>query len=200
MLAALLVPFHLFAQGLSAGLRVGVPITPELTADSPQQVSTPRFTIGPLVELPLWHGIGFGADFLLRRTGFASPASSSRRADAWLWEAPVALIYRFQAPPHPFVRTGISFNRVFHVGGATRCGRGPFGEQFYCLDGSQAAEIRHRGASGFVAGGGLRFKLPKLSLEPELRVTHWIDRNFGVHNSAVRSNLNEIELLIGVAF
>ena len=198
--AAVLLPFQLLGQSVSAGLRAGVPITPLLTAESPQRVSTPRFTIGPLVEFRLSHGLNLAADFLLRRTGFAIPAVGSGWGHAWRWEAPVTVIYRFRAPAHPFVRTGVSFNRVFDVSGAAPCGRGPFGEQFYCLDGSQVAELRHRGTFGFVSGGGLRLKFPKLSLDPELRLTHWTDRNFGVRNSAVRSNLNEIGFLVGVTF
>ena len=97
-------------------------------------------------------------------------------------------------------RTGVSLNRVFDISGATECARGPFGEQFYCLEGSSLAELRHRGTSGFVVGGGLRFKFRKLWLEPELRLTRWVDRNFGVRDSAVRSNLNQIGLLAGVVF
>jgi hypothetical protein len=95
---------------------------------------------------------------------------------------------------------GISFNRVFDVSGATKCARGPFGEQFYCLNGAQIAELRHRGTLGFVVGGGMRFKFRNLWLEPEVRLTHWIDRNFGVRDSAVRSNLNRMGLLMGVIF
>ena len=37
-------------------------------------------------------------------------------------------------------------------------------------------------------------------IEPEVRLTKWTDRNFGVRGSAVRSNLNQIELLLGVIF
>jgi hypothetical protein len=34
------------------------------------------------------------------------------------WELPATFIYRFQRPPEPFMRTGISFNRVFDISGA----------------------------------------------------------------------------------
>ena len=118
----------------------------------------------------------------------------------WRWEAPITAVYRFRAPMRPFVRTGVSFNRVFGVGGATECARGPFGERFYCLDGRLLVELRHRGTPGFVVGGGLRLKFKDLWLEPELRLTHWGDRNFGVRDSAVRSDLNQIGLLMGVVF
>ncbi len=200
MLLALMVWPQLLAQGVSVGLRAGIPVTPMLTANSPQQVWTPRFTIGPLVEVHVWRGAAAGADFLLRRTDLGPSPAGSRRAEVWLWEAPITAVYRFHAPARPFVRTGISFDRVFDIGGANACGRGIFGEQFYCLEGSYIAEVRHRGTVGVVAGGGLEFRAGRLRLEPELRVTHWNDRNIGVRGSAVRSNLNQAAFLIGIIF
>ena len=98
------------------------------------------------------------------------------------------------------MRTGISFNRVFDISGATACARGPFGEQFYCLKGSLFAQRPHCGTSGFVLEGGLRLRLIKLWLVPEVRLMHWIDRNFGVRDSAVHSHLNQIGFLAGVTF
>jgi hypothetical protein len=200
MLAALLVSSPLLAQGLSLGLRAGIPITPALTSGAHQQVSAPRYTIGPLIEVHLWHGACVGAEFLLNRTDLATSPAGSPRAEVWRWEAPISFIYRFRAPTGPFVRTGVSFNRVFDISGAVECGRGPFGEQFYCLEGRSLAELRHHGTYGFVVGGGPRLKVKKVRLEPEVRLTHWIDRNFGVRDSAVRSNLNQIGLLMGVIF
>ena len=200
MLAALLVSSPLLAQAVSLGLRAGIPITPVLAADGRQQASALRYTIGPLIEVHLWHGAGLGADFLLHHAGLAVSPAGSRRAGVWRWEMPMTFIYRFGAPARPFVRTGVSLNRVFDISGATECGRGPFGEQFYCLEGSSLAELRHRGTSGFVVGGGVRFKFKRLWLEPEVRLTRWVDRNFGVRDSAVRSNLNQIGLLAGVVF
>src|SRR5438067_2783441 len=175
ILAALLVSSPLLAEGVSLGLRAGIPIEPALTSNGPQRVSDRRFTIGPLIEIHLWHGAGVAADFLLSRTDLASSPAGSARAKLWRWDAPISLIYRFRTAPGPFVRAGVSFNRVFDVSGAIECARGPFGEQFYCLEGSSLAELRHRGTSGFVAGGGLQLKLGTLRLEPEVRLTRWID-------------------------
>src|SRR5438477_11177315 len=118
MLALPLVASVLFAQGVSLGLRAGIPITPMLTGNGRPQVSTQRYTIGPLIEVHLWHGAALGADFLLQRTELAIPAAES---SVWRWEAPITVIYRFRAPTRVFVRTGVSFNRVFDVGGATEC-------------------------------------------------------------------------------
>jgi hypothetical protein len=198
-LAVLVVSSTLLAQGVSPGLRTGVAVTPLLTAEGPQHTSASRFTIGPCIEIHLWRDAALGVDFLLRRTDLAISAAA-RRAEIWEWEVPGTIIYRFRPPARPFVRTGISFNRVFDISGATECALGPFGERFYCLDGSLFAELRHRGTSGFVLGGGLRLRMNKLWLEPEVRLTHWMDRNFGVRDSAVRSDLNQIGFLVGVIF
>ena len=200
LVVALLGLSPLWAQGVSLGLRAGIPITPVLTANGGERASGPRFTIGPLIEAHLLHGAGFAADFLLQCTDLAISSAGSQYAQVWRWETPLTLIYRFRRPLRSFVRTGVSLNRVFDIRGATECAHGPFGEQFYCLAGSSLAELRHRSTLGFVVGGGLRFSLNKLRLDPEIRVTHWIDRNFGVRDSAVRSNLNQIELLMGVVF
>ena len=80
----------------------------------------------------------FGGDFLFRRSQLGSSSAGSRPAEVWQWEAPITLIYRFHVPTQPFVRVGISFNRVFDISGTTECGRGPFGEQFYCFEGSNS--------------------------------------------------------------
>ena len=194
VLIVLVFSARLSAQGVSLGLRTGLVVNPIITAEAGQ-----RFTLGPYLETRLWRGAAIDVDVLLQRPAFeVTPARS--RVTIWQVEAPVTLIYRFRGRPKPFVRTGVAFNRVFAVKGAAPCARGPFGEQFYCVDGSPVAELRHRGTSGFVIGGGIGWKLGKLRLDPEVRVTHWIDRNFGVRDSAVRSNLNEAALLFGVTF
>ncbi len=200
VLAALLVSSPLLAQAVSLGLRAGVPITPALITDARRQAPTSRYTIGPLIEVHLWRGVGFGADFLLHHAGLALSPQGSPRAGIWRWELPMTLIYRFRAPVQPFVRAGVSLNRVFDISGATECARGPSGERFYCLEGLPLAELRHRGTSGPVIGGGLRFKLKNLRLDPELRLTRWIDRNVGVRDSPVRSNLTQIGFLLGLVF
>ena len=91
-------------------------------------------------------------------------------------------------------------NRVFDTGAAVVCGRGAFGEQFYCVNGSPLAELRHRGTFGPIIGGGLRFRFKRMRLETEVRLTRWVDRNFGVRDSAVQSNLTQFEILAGGMF
>lgn len=198
-LSILALSSSLLAQSVSLGLRSGAFATTLITAEEPHQASGSRFTVGPCIEVHLWRGAAFGLDFLLRSASLISPAGS-RHARVWEWEMPATLVYRFHHPARPFVRTGISFDRVFDISGANECAQGPFGERFYCLDGSMITELRHRGTSGLVLGGGVRIKLKGLWLDPEVRLTHYIDRNFGVRDSAVRSDLNQIGFLVGVIF
>jgi len=184
-LAALVVLSPLWAQGVSLGVRGGFSITAALTADAHLRATKSRYIVGPLVEVNLWPSGTVGADFLVRRD---------------VWELPITFLYRFRAPARPFLRGGVSFNRVFDVSGAAECGRGPFGEQFYCTEDGFVAELRHRSTSGLVVGGGLEFKVWKFRVAPEVRMTRWFDRNFGVRDSAVRSNLSQVSLLCGVFF
>ena len=198
LVAALLVSPALFAQTVSVGVRLGLPVTDLFSVDSTHETSTQRFTIGPTIEFALWHGIAVGADFLFQSAtlGMAGSSTTVRR-----WELPVTVAYHFRSlPAHPFVRAGISVNRVFDTGSAVECGRGPFGEQFYCLNGSPLAELRHRSTYGPVLGAGLQFRVKRIRLDAETRLTRWIDRNFGVRDSAVQSNLTEIEILAGATF
>jgi hypothetical protein len=101
-----------------------------LTATGNERESQPRFTIGPLIDGHLWHGAGFGADFLLQRTDLSVLLTRSQRVRVWRWQTPLTLTYRFRPPTRPFVHLGIAFNRVFGISGAAACARGPFGEQF----------------------------------------------------------------------
>ncbi len=199
-LAVLVFSSPLWAQGVSPGLRAGVMATSQVSAERPREAPAAPFTIGPCIEVHLWRGAAVGADFLFRRTELAASPSAARRAGVRTWELPATFLYRFRRPPEPFVRAGVSVNRVFDVTGAAECGRGPFGERFYCVDGAALAELRHRSDSGFVLGGGLRLRWKRLRLDPEVRLTHWLDRNFGVRDSAVRSDLNQVGFLVGVVF
>ena len=198
IVAALLVSPALLAQTVSFGVRAGMPVTSVFSVDRSRQTSTQRYTFGPTIEIDLWRGVAIGADFLLQSamlSAAASPTTVKR------WELPVTFVYRLRpSPPRPFVRAGVSLNRVFDTGAAVECARGPFGEQFYCLDGNPLAELRHRTTYGPLVGGGLQFQFKRMRLEVEIRLTRWIDRNFGVRGSAVQSNLTQIEILAGATF
>ena len=178
------------AQVFSFGLKIGLPLNGPLRGAAPQfEVRTHRYTLGPTVELKLLHGLAFETDLLYKRleyvflrqgpsnTQAATPVKISR------WELPVLFKYKF-AGQHfrPFLDLGGSFNRVVHI------------------DGMNVAELRHRQTRGLVIGGGAERRFGLLRVTPEVRFTHWADRNFGVHDAPLRSNLTQAEFLIGFRF
>jgi hypothetical protein len=170
------------AQAPSFGLRAGVPLTSLLKSAAPQfQVVTHRYTIGPTVELNLPHRFAVEADLLYKRLEykFAPPNSCASNVKASRWELPLMLEYKFAGQRLPFLGLGGSFNRVVHV------------------EGVNVAQLRHRTAKGLVIGAGLERRLGILRLIPEVRLTRWGDRNYGVHDAPLRSNLTQIEFLIG---
>ena len=201
-LTALVLSAPLFAQVVGLGLRAGISATAPLSAGANQHASVARFTVGPAMEVHLGRGAALGLDWLFDHSEVAALAASARlhHAEIWRWQLPVTVLYRFEGRFRPIVRTGLAFNRVFRIGEANECGRGPFGERFYCIDSTPVAELRHTGTVGFVIGGGLQRRLIKLRLQPEVRLTRWMDRNFGVRDSPVRSNPSQINLLLGVIF
>ncbi|MBS1857249.1 MAG: hypothetical protein JST11_17910 [Acidobacteria bacterium] len=168
---AVLLSSHLSGQALSFGFRAGIPLVPALAGGAAGMPAT----FGPSVELRLWRGAGVAGDFLLRRATVAGGSEAM-----WRWDAPVTAVYRFPGPVRPFVRAGVAFNRVFK--------------------GASLGELRHAGTSGFVAGAGVRILVAGLRLDPEVRFTRWRDRNFGTRDSAVRSNLSDVALMLGISF
>jgi hypothetical protein len=197
IIVALLVSPALLAQTVSLGVRFGVPITDFFSVDPSRHTSTQRYTFGPTIQMDLCRSAAIGADFLFQSTMLTAASTTTVRR----WELPVTFVYRIRpSPPRPFVRAGVSLNRVFDTGAAIECAHGPFGEQFYCLDGTQLAELRHRSTYGPLIGGGLQFHFKRIWLDAEVRLTRWVDRNFGVRGSAVQSNLTQIEILAGATF
>ena len=179
------------AQPWSVGLKAGVPLTELLTAASPgYQATTQRFTVGPTVELGLPYRFAFEADLLYKRMefGFSEPASGGSGSaittvTAGRWEFPLLLKYRLgRAPLRPFWALGVSFNHV--------TGEPP----------KNLIELRHRDTKGFVVGFGLEARFGLFRLAPEVRITRWVDRSFGVRDAPLRSNLTQAEFLVGWTF
>src|SRR5437870_9911621 len=164
----LFVPLPVLPQTVHVGVRGGFPASGSLRTNQAYEASTQRHVIGPALEISLPYRFAVSADFLLLAATLRVAAAPSH-ATVRSWELPVLLTYHARKlPAHPFVRAGLSFNRVFDVGDATECGRGPFGEQFYCLGGRNLAELRHRGTHGPVAAGGLQLRFHRIRIEPEV--------------------------------
>ncbi len=171
-----------------------------MTSADDRAAATGRFTLGPSVRLNLPRRFALDAELLYQRLEFGFSADPARAAVHRL-ELPLMLRYTIAGLPHrPFVHTGFSFNRVVAMGGASVCAKTALGEEIYCIGNATAAELRHRQTHGPLLGIGLEFRLSRVVLSPELRVTRWVDRNFGTQDSPLRSNLTGIDLLCGFRF
>ena len=179
------------AEVFSVGLKTGIPVNTLLTSAAPRfQVRTHRYTLGPTFELNLPHGLAFEVDLLYKRMAYSyfrpdssTSQSASKNVKATRWELPLLLRYKFAGQHlHPFIGLGASFNRVVHI------------------EGMNVAELRHRHTRGVVIGAGLERQFGLLRLRPEVRFTRWADRNFGVRDAPLRSNLTQPEFLIGFEF
>jgi Outer membrane protein beta-barrel domain len=180
-----------FAQPVSFGLTAGVSVSPLLTSRSPDyEATTKRYTLGPSVELRLPYRFAFEVDLLYKQLDYrlrgavsadsrsGSPASAAVQAGRW--ELPLLIKYGFSTrPQRAFVHLGASFNRVL----------GTQSDGF--------VEARHKGVLGLVAGVGVETRFHALRVAPEVRFTHWTDRNFGVRDAPLRSNLNQAEFVVG---
>jgi len=171
-------------QTLSLGMKAVVAATALMGADAPMYRSaTRRYTLGPAVEVKLPRRFSVGVDALYKRVEWAGPTPTrGRPAEAGRWEFPVLVKRSFSGGrARPFAALGISFNRVTGVRGA-----------------AAFTELRHRSTIGYAAAAGVELRLGILRIVPEIRFTRWVDRNFGVRDGPLRSNLSQVEVLAGL--
>ena len=169
-------------QRLSFGLKAGVPLNALMHSAAPgYRASNAHYTLGPTVELALPYRLAVEADLLYKRLDYGPAAGAV--AEASRWELPLLAKYKLAgAPLQPFLGMGVTFNRITGI------------------EGENIAEVRHRGTMGFCLGGGVEKRLGVLRVAPEIRITHWVDHNLGVHDAPLRSSLTQVEFLVGLTF
>ena len=199
-LLALLWICPAYARDVSVGLIAGLPVTNLLEARDGMISGTGRFTLGPDVQVRLRHDLAVDINLLYKRGEFGFQSDPARAAVRRL-ELPIQLRYRLPGPGlRPWIEIGMSFNRVVSVAGSDECGQPGSGGRLFCLGGVPAIEMRHRSTHGPVLGAGVEFRKNRLQLDSEIRVTRWVDRNFGTRESPLQSNLTQIEVLVAVRF
>jgi hypothetical protein len=189
-----------YAGKVSVGLIAGLPVTSLLEARREAVSETSRFTFGPDLRIGLWHDFAVDIDLLYKRAEFGVQADPVRGAIRRL-ELPIQLRYLFPGPGlRPWVQVGVSFNRVVGVTGSDECDQTGLGGRLFRLAGAPVIEMRHRSTHGPVLGAGVEFRKKRLQIDAEIRVTRWVDRNFGTRDSALQSNLTQVEVLVGLRF
>lgn len=196
----LFLPSLAHGESLSFGVTGGVPLNNLATASEGTVSATGRFTVGPALRVGLPRAFAVDVEFLYKRFDFGFLSDPERIAANRL-ELPLLLRYGFPGSPvHPFVHAGVSFNWAIPADGENSCPGADPDSGFYCIGGKTAAQLRHQHTYGPVLGAGAEFKLKAFWLATEFRATRWVDRNFGTQDSLLRSNLTQVELLVGLKF
>lgn len=178
ILAFILFTTSLCAQPFSFGLKVGAPLNEAFTGNVSNLIShdTQRWVIGPTAEVRVPFHLGIEADLLYRRYNIGGTVNHL--------EFPILVKYRFSGAPlvHPYVVAGPTFNHVSDPG--------------MFLDRPNAS------TAGVAFGGGIEVRALLIRLAPELRYTHWNDKNINLiqSNSGLSSNQNQVEFLVGITF
>jgi hypothetical protein len=180
------------AQVLSFGVKGGVPLKEAVrTYDylPSWYANTGRWTVGPTAELHLGSHFSFEVDALLRAytTGESMlwllgdgymPVFYSSRRKTKAWDFPFLLKYRIGRGTHrPFVTAGPQLSwESSDVESKYVCNGGNCYPPGYGLlnNGSVSWSLGRLGAT---FGGGMEFRLKRLCIAPELRVTRLIGPN-----------------------
>lgn len=210
-----------FAQ-FSFGVKGGVPILGTIQTQCEfnaelnallapcYSTNTKRYIVGPTVEFDVFPKWAIELDALFNRTdysgsdGIPSPTLPigigviSNRAAVNSWEFPLMVNRRFSlGRTTPFVDAGPSFRHVSVSSQVTTMMFGtPPNVTSFTTD--HPNELQNRFSVGFSVGIGVEFRESKLHISPELRYTRWGFPN--IERSALTSNPNQLEFVLGVTF
>ena len=192
-----------FPQSFSVGVKGGVPLADAFKVTDRSRYFSDKapYVIGPAVELYLPLGLSAEVDVLYRnleyssRIQFESPVMpqffSEARTTGQVWEFPFLAKYRVPGVlVRPFVSAGLSYRYLARlrtrstVAGST----------------DRPPELTGHNAVGPTLGAGLEFKVRRVRLSSEVRYTRWGTSSFREALSGFASQLNQADLLLGIAF
>ncbi len=203
-----LFPAALCAQLVSFGVKGGVPLGTAFdtlrTANAGYLSNTRRYLVGGAFELRFPFGMGMELDALYKRLNYESfqiaapDASLAVSTVANSWEFP--LLFKLRAPSpvlRPYLTAGPSFR---HLSGLRQFVAARLGALPAPRESSRPIELNNRFTSGLAIGGGLEIG-GRFRLAPEIRYTRWGWENFRAPSlPEFRSNLNQLDFLLGVHF
>lgn len=195
------------AQFLSFGVEGGVPLTDAYNSNGYSTSIYKRlYIVGPTVEVHLPFHLAIEADALYRRNGFAGSYTSdtagpffgptlftaSTRVNDWQFPI-LGKLEVGHGPLRPFVDGGITYRHDSSTGAVDYVSPGaaltsePFG-------------VNNPNTAGISFGGGVALKLLLVTLEPEIRYTHWFEQPFTGTNLYAASSSNQADFLVGLRF
>jgi len=180
------------AQTPTIGVKIGVPIMEPFLQTAPStnySFKTPRLTVGPAVGLNLNNNLSVEANALWRRLHYQTtvPAASTT---ATTWELPFLFKASLPGEGQPvFGDLGFSFR---HTSGKTQLTS--------TIQRDPPLELANSWSGGLVAGGGLNLTFHSARFLPEVRYTRWRTPGFSGNGGLFTSNLNQLDLILGLAF
>jgi len=182
--AAAAYPQKLFSFGAKIGHPFEDVLHSQLTLGSILTPSSGRYTLGPTVELNLPHRVSIEADILFRPIRFDAQTLgvTTDRITGYEWRFPLLAKYRLKGGRvRPYLAGGPAWQAVTGV----KSGSG----------------LAVKSATGGVAAGGLEVKVATVRLSGELRYTRWGAASVrSVLTGLAHSNLNQVDLLVGLTF
>jgi hypothetical protein len=168
------------AQPVSAGLKIGVPLTDAFTQQNVStfaalSASSNPYTIGPYIEVRLPASFSLEADALYRSYNFTTVAGSASKAS---WQFPIVAKYKlWKGPVRPYIEGGLAFSHL--------------------SDAEKLIAANHASNFGIVLGGGVEIHALVLRISPEIRYTGDVLKSF---DGLVQSNRNQVAFLVGIGF
>ena len=181
------------ASPIIFGARGGVPFsdtTTSITSGLGGLTSSQRFEVGPTLGVRLPLGFSVEGDALFKRETLnvgILPGVGTLNTHSDSWEFPAML--RFTAGHQviaPVLGAGVSVRHINNFGDVPS----------YLFNGSTSANT-----VGFVAAGGVRFRIGRVDITPEVRYTRW---GYNSLSQSVENllplNRNEASVLVGITF
>lgn len=176
-----------YSQFLSAGIKVGAPLTDALegysTGAGLATTSTDRWFVGPTAEIHLPFRLSFEVDALYRTESYgitvsegAPPVGVTLKTSLHSWQFPFLAKYDLRGGlVRPFIDGGVTYQHL-----------------------SGARFIDDPNTAGVTVGGGFTVKLLFLRVSPEIRYTRWGRHN--VYSPFVTNSQNQVDVLAGFTF
>jgi hypothetical protein len=187
------------AQSISIGGKIGVPFNDPMGAYGESKF----YTFGPTVEVRLPAGFAIEGSALYRRLGHTTilnygPNGTSaivNRVRGNAWEFPLIGKYYFgDRQWQPFLGTGWALRTVWgHMQGSTTTPNPDGTRTVVPFDAHSRSEL----GVGATVVAGVRTRLGRLTLLPEIRYTRWGNELPGF---AVANRKNEGALYLGIRF
>lgn len=196
----LLLASAAFSQSLSVGLKGGVPLFDAFKITDTTRYFSDKapYVIGPALELHLPLGLSAEADLLYRNLEYGSGTQvTNARTTGQVWELPFLVKYRVPGVlVRPFVSAGLSYRRLARL--KERSGLAGSPATVSVTD--QPPELTGRNGVGPTLGAGLELKVQRVRISSEIRYTRWGASGFKAALGGFASQLNQADLLLGIAF